>query len=60
VRFVARRGPGDVPRAVMTLIAAISALDALLIAGQGRLGIAFAALAGGALTLALQRFVRGT
>ncbi len=55
-----RRGPGDIPRAVMTLIAAISLLDAMLIAGQGRPGLAAAALLGFALTLFLQRFVRGT
>ncbi len=60
LRFVARRGPGDIPRAVMTLIAAISLLDALLIAGQGRSGLALFAALGFPLTLALQRFVRGT
>lgn len=60
LRFVARRSAGDIPRAVMTLIAAISLLDALLIAGQGRPGLAVLAACGFVLTLALQRFVRGT
>lgn len=60
LRFVVRRTPGDIPRAVMTLIAAISLLDALLIAGQGRLGLAALAAVGFVLTLFLQRFVRGT
>ena len=58
--FLARRGPGDIPRAVMTLIAAISLLDALLIAGQGEAGLAALAALGFPLTLLLQRFVRGT
>lgn len=60
LRFVARRGPGDIPRAVMTLIAAISLLDALLIASQGRSGLALVASLGFVLTLALQRYIRGT
>ena len=60
LRFVVRRGPGDIPRAVMTLIAAISLLDALLIAGQGLFGLAALAALGFALTLFLQRYVRGT
>ena len=34
--FVKRRGPGDIPRAVVSLIAGISLFDAMLIAGTGR------------------------
>lgn len=60
VRFLMRRAPGDIPRAVMTLIAATSLLDAMLIAGQGSTGLAAAALLGFVLTLFLQRYVRGT
>ena len=60
LRAVKRRGPGDVGFAVMTLIAAISLLDALLIAGQQQIGLTFLAALGFPLTLALQRFVRGT
>lgn len=58
--FLRRRGPGDVPRAVISLIAGISLLDALLIAGAGAAGIAWVAVAGFVLTLALQRLVPGT
>lgn len=60
LRFVARRAPGDIPKAVMTLIAAISLLDALLIASQGLSTIAILACLGFVLTLALQRYIRGT
>jgi hypothetical protein len=58
--FLRRRRPGDVPRAVISLIAGISLLDALLIADAGATGIAWLAVAGFALTLALQRLVPGT
>jgi 4-hydroxybenzoate polyprenyltransferase len=58
--FLWRRQPGDVPRAVASLIAGISLLDAVLIAGAGALAIAWLAVAGFALTLLLQRFVPGT
>jgi hypothetical protein len=58
--FLWRRRPGDVPRAVISLIAGISLLDALLIAGAGAPGVAWLAVAGFPLTLALQRFVPGT
>jgi 4-hydroxybenzoate polyprenyltransferase len=58
--FLWRRQPGDVPRAVVSLIAGISLLDAVLIAGAGASSIAWLAVAGFVLTLALQRFVPGT
>ena len=58
--FLRRRAPGDIPRAVMTLIAAISLLDAMFIAGQGRPGLGVLAAFGFPLTLFLQRFIRGT
>lgn len=58
--FVKRRKPGDIPRAVVSLIAGISLLDAMLIAGAGAPGLAVLAVIGFALTLALQRFVSGT
>jgi UbiA prenyltransferase family len=60
LRFLARRQAGDVPRAVVSLIAGISLLDAVLIAGAGAIGIAWLAVLGFVLTLALQRFVAGT
>jgi 4-hydroxybenzoate polyprenyltransferase len=56
-RAIRRR---DVGFAVITMIAAISLLDAMLIAGQARFGLAVLAALGFPLTLALQRFVRGT
>jgi UbiA prenyltransferase family len=58
--FLKRRQPGDVPRAVVSLIAGISLLDALLIAGVGAPGVAWLAVCGFLLTLALQRYVAGT
>jgi UbiA prenyltransferase family len=58
--FLWRRQRGDVPRAVVSLIAGISLLDAVLIAGTGDSSVAWLAVAGFALTLALQRFVPGT
>ncbi len=55
-----RRRPGDVPRAVVSLIAAVSLYDAVLIAGTGGGWLALPALAAFAATLALQRMVPGT
>jgi 4-hydroxybenzoate polyprenyltransferase len=58
--FLKRRRPGDVPRAVVSLIAGIALLDAVLIAAAGAPGVAWLAVAGFALTLGLQRLVPGT
>jgi hypothetical protein len=58
--FLRRRRPGDVPRAVVSLIAGIALLDAVMIAAAGAPGIAWLAVAGFALTLGLQRLVPGT
>jgi 4-hydroxybenzoate polyprenyltransferase len=58
--FLKRRQPGDVPRAVVSLIAGIALLDAVLIAAAGAPAIAWLAVAGFVLTLALQRLVPGT
>jgi hypothetical protein len=58
--FLRRRQPGDVPRAVVSLIAGIALLDAVLIAGAGAPGLAWLAALGFVLTLALQRLVPGT
>jgi hypothetical protein len=55
-----RRQRGDIPRAVVSLIAGISLLDALLIAASGLPGLALAALAGFGVTLFFQRYVAGT
>jgi glycerol uptake facilitator-like aquaporin len=58
--FLRRRRKGDIPRAVVSLIAGISLLDALLIAGTGSIGLAGLALAGFGLTLGFQRYISGT
>ncbi len=58
--FLRRRRKGDIPRAVVSLIAGISLLDAMLIAGTGSVALASLALAGFALTLFLQRYISGT
>ena len=58
--LVRRRQSGDIPRAVVTLIAGMSLLDAILISGAGEPGLALVVVLGFALTLALQRVVSGT
>jgi 4-hydroxybenzoate polyprenyltransferase len=55
-----RRAPGDIPRAVVGLIAGIALLDALFLAGQGQAAAALLAVLCFAATLALQRWVSGT
>jgi 4-hydroxybenzoate polyprenyltransferase len=60
LRWLARRGPGDVPGAVSLLIAGISLHDAAWIAGAGAPGLALAAAAGFGLTLLAQRRIPGT
>jgi hypothetical protein len=60
LRFLARRAPGDIPRAVVSLIAGISLLDAMLIAGAGSWALALLALAGFGFTLFFQRYITGT
>ncbi len=55
-----RRKPGDVPRAVVSLIAGIALVDAMLLAGAGAEAMAGWAIAGFVMTLALQRWVTGT
>jgi 4-hydroxybenzoate polyprenyltransferase len=58
--YLRRRRKGDIPRAVVSLIAGISLLDAMLIADAGSPALALAALAGFGLTLFFQRYVAGT
>ncbi|HUH77222.1 MAG TPA: UbiA family prenyltransferase [Devosia sp.] len=60
IRWCLRNNPGDIGRAIPMLIAAISILDALLIASQGQTVLAALALFAFPLTLLLQRWVRGT
>lgn len=58
--FLRRRAKGDIPRAVVSLIAGISLLDALLVAGAGAPLLALWALAGFGVSLFLQRYIAGT
>lgn len=60
VRRLFRRAPGDVPKAVSLLIAAIALYDAALIAAAGNAPLALAAALCFPLTLALQRVIPGT
>ncbi len=60
MRLLFRRLKGDVPWAVVTLIAGISLYDALMIASTGATGLAGLAVLGFALTLFLQRVAPGT
>ena len=60
LRYLWRRQPGDIPRAVVSLIAGMSLLDAVLIAHMGAPVMAWVAAACFALTLAFQRFIPGT
>jgi 4-hydroxybenzoate polyprenyltransferase len=55
-----RRKSGDVPRAVISLIAGISLLDAILLSGSGHILFACLAVVAFAITLALQRWITGT
>jgi 4-hydroxybenzoate polyprenyltransferase len=58
--LLVRRAPGDVPRAVISLIAGIALVDAVLLAGAGAPSVAWLAVAGCFLTMALQQVVSGT
>jgi hypothetical protein len=58
--FLIRPGRINVPRAVVSLIAGISLLDAMIVVGQGQALLVPVALAAFLLTLALQRSVPGT
>ncbi len=58
--FIRRRGPGDISRAVAALLAGISLLDAVLIAGVGAMTYAGVACLGFLLTVTLQRLVPAT
>ncbi|MBT7664264.1 MAG: prenyltransferase, partial [Rhodospirillaceae bacterium] len=60
LRYLWRRQPGDIPRAVVSLIAGMSLLDAVLIAHMGAPQMAWAAAVCFCLTLAFQRFIPGT
>ncbi len=58
--FLRRRGPGDIPRAVVSLLAGICLLDAVLIAGAGAPALAALAFLGFPVTVVFQRYVPAT
>jgi UbiA prenyltransferase family len=58
--YLNRRDKGDVPRAVISLIAGISLIDAIFLAGVGHIAAAYAAIACFVATILLQRWVSGT
>ena len=58
--FLRRRSPGDVPRAVISLIAGISLVDALFLASHGALVASLAAGLCFIATLLTQQWVSGT
>jgi 4-hydroxybenzoate polyprenyltransferase len=60
ISLLIRKGHSDIPRAVISFIAGISLLDALLIAGRGEATAAGLATLGFGMTLFFQRYVRGT
>ncbi len=60
MRFLRRRQAGDIPRAVVSMIAGISLMDALFIATTGSLGWVVFCIAGFVTTLVLQRWISGT
>ena len=60
ISFLVRKGHVNIPRAVISFIAGISLLDALLIAGREAPEAAGLATVGFGLTLLFQRYVRGT
>lgn len=60
LRRLFRRAKGDVPKAVVTMIAGIALYDAALIAATGQDGLALLAGAGFLATLALQKVASGT
>lgn len=60
IRFIIRRGPGDIPRAVVSMIAGISLIDALFIGLLASVPLMLVAVVGFVLTLFFQRWVAGT
>lgn len=60
LRFIYRRQAGDIPRAVVSMIAGISLIDAMFIASVSSLAWASLAVVSFLTTLVLQRWVSGT
>ncbi len=60
IQLLRSKEPRRIPRAVVTLIAGISLVDAVLLARAGTPGAALLAMAAFPVTLGLQRYVSGT
>ena len=60
LNLLRRRARGDVPRAVVTLIAGMSVLDGVVLAGAGHVLAAVLAVAAFGLTVLMQKWVAGT
>jgi len=60
LHFIKRRQAGDVPKAVVSMIAGISLADAMFIAANGSLMWVLLSLLAFGLTLYLQRYISGT
>lgn len=60
LRLLARRAPGDAPRAVTSLIAGVALVDAVVAAGAGAPGVALVCVGLFVLTRMLQRHIAGT
>ncbi|NND91889.1 MAG: UbiA family prenyltransferase [Granulosicoccus sp.] len=60
LRYLYRRQPGDIPRAVGSMIAGISLIDAMFLASAGYPILALCAVACCLLAVLLQRWVAGT
>ena len=58
--FLRRRGPGDIPRAVVSLLAGICLLDSVLVAGAGAPALATLAVLAFPVTVVFQRYVPAT
>lgn len=60
LRFVKRRQEGDIPKAVVSMIAGISLVDAMFVAASGSLVWVILSMLAFGLTLFLQQYVAGT
>ena len=60
MRFLTRRQAGDIPRAVVSMIAGISLMDAVFIASTGNIVWMLLAVSGFLITLTLQKWISGT
>ena len=60
IKKIMRRNPGDIPSAIIGLIAGVSLLDAIILAGHHEIWLMTVSILAFLLTLKLQRWVSGT